>query len=125
MDENGRDQASDMLGTPTPEMIVHTQVDAYNRHDVDAFLATYAPDARIYDHPCTLRMEGLDAMRTAYTAFFDAYPLVTASITNRIVRGRYVIDHEELSGVPERLQGAVVAIYEVSERRIVNVWFLE
>ena len=123
--ESGRRGGSEVPETPTPEQIVQAQVDAYNRHDIDAFLATYAPDVKIYGHPGTLRKAGLEAMRKDYTAFFSEHPNVTASITNRIVQGQYVIDHEELAGVPESLQGAVVAIYEVSGRSIVNVWFLE
>jgi uncharacterized protein (TIGR02246 family) len=85
----------------TAEQVVQAQVDAYNRHDIEAFLNTYAPEVEIYDHPDKLRLSGLEQMRKSYTAFFSKHPTVTAIITNRIVQGQYVIDHEAVTGLPE------------------------
>ena len=53
---------------------VERQVDAYNRRDIDAFLACYAPDAVIEDATGTVVMRGHDAMRAAYNDLFRASP---------------------------------------------------
>jgi hypothetical protein len=40
-----------MTELTTPEAIVQRQLDAYNAKDIEAWLATYAPDARQFEHP--------------------------------------------------------------------------
>ena len=35
----------------TPEQVVQAQLDAYNARNIDAFLATYAVDAQLFEHP--------------------------------------------------------------------------
>lgn len=47
-----------MTTSITPEQIVQQQLDAYNAHDLDAWLTTYAPDARQFEHPATLLASG-------------------------------------------------------------------
>lgn len=106
----------------TPEEVVQAQLDAYNAHDIEAFLATYAPDVKIWDHPSTLRMEGHDTLRQRYGALFAGAPDLVATTTTRIAQGRYVIDHETVTGVPGAPM-SVAAIYEVRDGLIQNVWF--
>ena len=43
---------------------------------------------------------------------------------NRICHDRFVVDHEDVTGVPGRERVGAVAIYEVSEGLIVRAWFL-
>ncbi|MEO0813110.1 MAG: hypothetical protein AAFY60_09630, partial [Myxococcota bacterium] len=31
--------------------VVRRRTDAYNAHDIDAFIATYAPSVRVYEYP--------------------------------------------------------------------------
>lgn len=40
--------------TNDPSSVVQRQLDAYNAHDVDALVETYAPDAQLYEHPAKL-----------------------------------------------------------------------
>ena len=61
-------------GKETPEQLVQRQVDAYNRRDLDAFLATYSPDIRLYDFPGKETLSGLDAMRKTYGKLFAENP---------------------------------------------------
>src|SRR5688572_28715534 len=52
------------------EQVVQTQLDAYNRRDVSAFVATYATDAKLYAHPDRLIGSGIDQMRKDYASLF-------------------------------------------------------
>lgn len=62
---------------------VQLQVEAYNRRDLDAFLACYAEDARIRDGRGAVLHDGLDAIRQRYGALFERDPELHASITAR------------------------------------------
>lgn len=107
------------------EAVVQAQLEAYNRHDVDAFAATYAPDVRIYNHPAELQVSGIDQLRQTYAEFFASAPNVHATVTTRIVQGDHVIDHETAAGLPGGEVIRAVAIYQVKNGKIQNVWFIE
>ena len=111
------------------EQVVQTQVEAFNRRDLEAFLATYAPDLKMYLHPSQkLMMSGLDEARQKYGAQFASMakvPDIRVEIPTRIVQGNFVIDHEVFTGAPDGRDFRVVAIYEVREGKIQNVWFIE
>jgi hypothetical protein len=103
----------------TPEIIVQRQLDAYNARDIDALLATYAPDARQYDHPGTLLATGAAEMRERMALRFQE-PNLHARLLRRVVMGNIVIDHEEVSRTFPEGTGQVdmVAIYEIVDGRI-------
>jgi hypothetical protein len=42
---------SNELLRKSPEEVVQQQVNAYNARDIDAFLATFAPDAQLHEFP--------------------------------------------------------------------------
>lgn len=108
------------------ERIVQMQVDAYNRHDIDGFVASYAPDAVLYDHPAEVQSRGTEAMRVSYGRMFTGAPALHVRIAERIVQGSFVIDHEVVTGVPgSDAPLTAVAIYEVRAGRIQNVWFIQ
>ena len=52
------------------EQVVDRQLDAFNRHDLEAFLATYAPSAILYDHPDKVRQAGAAEIRKTYGVLF-------------------------------------------------------
>ena len=106
-----------------PEKIVHEQVEAYNRHDVDAFLKTYSSEIKLYEFPDKELSSGLDAMRKTYGKLFEREPDRKAKIVRRIVQGDYVIDHEEVSGGGRKF--TAVAIYRVKDGKIEAVWFVK
>lgn len=103
----------------TPEDIVQRQLDAYNTRDIDALLATYAPDARQYEHPAKLLATGAAEMRERMAARF-AEPNLHARLLQRVVMGNIVIDHEEVTRTFPEGAGRVdmVAIYEVADGKI-------
>jgi uncharacterized protein (TIGR02246 family) len=105
------------------ERIIQEQVEAYNKHDLDAFLATYSPDIRLHEFPGKVTSSGLEEMRKQYGALFARAPGLKAEITKRIVQGNYVIDHEKVTFGGR--ESTAVAIYQIGGGKIVNVWFIE
>lgn len=109
--------------TSGPERVVQEQVEAYNRHDIEAFLKTYSPAVKLYDFPDKETASGLDVMRERYGKLFQREPDLHVRIARRIVQGDCVIDHEEVSLGTRRF--TAVAIYRVKGDRITAVWFLK
>jgi hypothetical protein len=106
------------------ERIVQEQVEAYNRHDLDAFLGFYSPEIKLYDFPGKEVSSGLDAMRKIYGKLFADNPELKVDIVKRIVQGDIVIDQEAVAGSGRR-RFTAVAIYRVREGKIATVWFVE
>lgn len=118
--------AAPSSAVPSPaEQVVQAQLDAYNRHDIEAFAATYAPDARGYTYPDRPMFTGAAELRTTYAGFFAAAPTVRARVVRRIAQGDHVIDHEEVTGMPGGRTVRAVAIYEVRNGRIASVRFIQ
>jgi hypothetical protein len=107
----------------SPEQIVQKQVEAYNRHDLVAFLSFYASDVKLYDFPDKERSSGLDAMRKTYGKLFADNPDLKVDIPKRIVQGDTVIDQEFIF-VNENRRLKAVAIYRVVDGKIAAVWFV-
>jgi hypothetical protein len=108
----------------TPSEIVQAQVDAYNRRDLEGFLAFYADDAQILFYPNELALSGKEAMRERYRRTFEP-PQLHATIPQRLAFDRFVIDQESVvTGRPDRPLIEAVAIYEIKDDRIVRVTFL-
>lgn len=103
----------------TPERLVQRQLDAYNARDIDALLATYAPDARQFEHPGKLLASGTAEMRDRMAQRF-LEPNLHAHLLRRVVMGNIVIDHEEvIRSFPEGTGRVdMVAIYEVVDGKI-------
>ena len=102
-----------------PAIVVQRQLDAYNARDVDALLATYAPDARQYELGGALLASGHAQMRPRMLARF-AEPDLHAHLIARMVAGNIVIDHEIITrNFPEgRGTLVLIAIYDVREGKI-------
>jgi uncharacterized protein (TIGR02246 family) len=90
---------------------VQAQLDAYNAHDIERFLACYATDAVIRHADGRVLMRGHDAIRARYEGLFARHPDVTAEVPTRIRATNWVVDEERV-----RLGGQdlhVVVGYEV------------
>ena len=107
-----------------PVEVIKEEVKAYNARDIDGFLATYAPDAKIYLFPDNLIMSGHEEMRPRYKTRFDSAPNLHCEITSRIVLGNYVIDREKITGIEEGKETNAVLIYEVREGLIRKAWIM-
>lgn len=110
---------------PRAAAAAQRQLDAYNARDIEAFVASYTPDIEVFDLPggaCTLA--GQAAFRARYAALFAAAPALHCRLLHRITHGRFVVDHEEVTGLPVAERVYAVAIYEVVEGLIRRAWFL-
>ncbi|TCV97830.1 hypothetical protein EC912_101847 [Luteibacter rhizovicinus] len=124
--QTGGAPASATCGTSTdPAQVVDAQLAAYNAHDVDAFAACYAPDVSIYDLTGKNPVHhGIAELKKTY-AFLKTVPAAfRADIVTRIVNGPIVVDHERILGLPaDKGTPEAVAVYEVRDGKILNVWF--
>lgn len=94
--------------------IVQAQLDAYNAKDLDALLATFAPDAQQFALHGDCLARGHDQIRARYAARF-AEPDLQARLVARCAAGPVVVDHELITrNFPEgRGTLEMLCIYEV------------
>ena len=122
--ESIKEKAStDLPSVSEAEKLVREQVDAYNRHDLEAFLNTYSPEIKLYEFPNKELSSGLEQMRETYGKLFKKNPELKAKVVGRVLQGDYVIYQEELSGIPNPF--TAVATYRVKNGKINAVWFLK
>lgn len=114
-----------------PQPVIQAQLDAYNRHDADAFAATYGPDAEIIELATGMLIaKGTAAIRTFYAGRFQANPKLHAEILHRTLQGTFVVDQERITGVliapggEERPPLTAVVIYELKGDKIVRAWLV-
>ncbi len=123
--KNGHVFSPEEIIPSSPEDIVQQQVNAYNGLDINAFMATYHSEIKIYNHPNTIIYDSPEKMRERYKALFENNPEQHCEIVERITIGNFVIDKEKVTG---RANGKVVnavAVYEVKDGLIYRVWFIK
>ena len=104
--------------------VVQHQLQAYNRRDIDAFVAAYHDEVRVFRLPSTTpAMVGKPALRAFYATKRFNLPGLHAEVRQRIVLGNKVIDQEYVTGLGDQPL-EVVAAYEVRDGLITTVWFL-
>ena len=108
-----------------PAALVQRQLDAYNARDVEALLATYAADARQFEHPDKLLATGHVEMRPRFIARFQESNL-HARLLHRMVVGSTVIDHELITRTVPEGPGTLelVAIYDIRAGLIAEARFI-
>ncbi|KPC54072.1 nuclear transport factor 2 family protein [Amantichitinum ursilacus] len=110
---------------PDPAALIQAQLDAYNAHDIDAFVACYAEDVRAAVWPSdATRLQGRIAFAGYYRLHRFNRPNLHAELVNRIVFGHVVIDHEIITGL-DQLTVEVVAMYQIKDGLIASVHFVE
>lgn len=120
-----------LMTSLAPQPVIQAQLDAYNRHDAEAFAATYAPEAEIVELATgTVLAKGTAAIRAFYAARFQANPGLHAEVLHRTLQGAFVVDQERITGVltapggTERPPLTAVVLYEIKEGRIARAWLL-
>ena len=113
-----------MLESLTPELVVARQLDAYNAKDIEAWLATYAPDAVQCELAGKTLASGQAEIRMRTLPRFSD-PNLHATLLQRCVMGKVVIDHEVVTRTfPEGLGSVeMVCVYFVENGLIQNVSF--
>jgi uncharacterized protein (TIGR02246 family) len=78
--------------------VVQTQLDAYNKQDLEAFVNTYANDV-VVTAGGKVVVQGKEALRERYQKLFAKYPRNHAEIAERRAEGEnVVVDHEIITG---------------------------
>ncbi len=107
-----------------PEATVQAQLEAYNRGDIAAFIATFHPDAELFvlgeDEP---KARGRPAIEAIYADLFARSPNLHSEVVHRAVIGDRVVDHERITGrdgsdAPLEL----IMVYEVEPLGIRRAW---
>jgi len=107
----------------TAEQAVQQQLDAYNAHDLERFIAVYDENVRIYRPPAAEpSMVGRAALGQFHGTQRFNLPTLHAELLRRIVAGSKVVDHERVTGLTEQ-PFEVAVVYEVINGRITAVWY--
>ena len=107
-----------------PEDVIARQLDAYNAKDIDAWLATYSNNAVQYELAGKLLATGHAEIRARALLRFDE-PDLHATLLNRSVMGKVVIDHEVVTRNFSEGKGSVelVCVYVVENGLIQSASF--
>ena len=109
----------------TPQQLAQAQLDAYNNHDINAFMANYAEDVlvRLFPSNQVLFSNSADMAKHYAQKRFNL-PTLHAELIERLVQGNIVIDKELVTGM-EGAPLSVIAMYEIVAAKIKNVWFIQ
>ena len=88
-------------------------LDALNAHDLDAFVACYAPDATIEDGHDQVAACGHDELRARFGPMFELHPDIRVTPGWRTEIGEFVIEEETVTGRGEPHRH--VAVYLVRD----------
>ena len=106
----------------TPREIVQQQLDAYNNHDIDAFMSVFSEDIELWTLGDTLpSVKGSVSVKKIYADLFERAPELYSEVLNRSIIGKKVIDYEKISGRSGRGKGEIlylIMIYEVRDGKI-------
>ena len=109
-----------------PEIIVQRQLAAYNARDLEAFVACYSEDVRVFEGE-TLLSEGREAFRERYRALFSTFSF-GADVSERLSQGDHCVDLEHWWRIdPEtktRKEGKILVCYSLQGEFIGLVRFL-
>lgn len=102
--------------------IVARRTAAYNEHDIDAFLATYADNVRVYEYPDKFLGEGVYRMRAIFgPQFEDGQGRIV--VHSQHVLGNTVVSDETVSYYGKTEHN--IGIYIVDDGLIVEVRLIE
>ena len=111
------------MQSQSPVQVVQKQLDAYNQRDIAKFMETMSQDVVLYNFKDgALLAKGFEDVKAMYTNLFEQSPKLHSDLTNRMVLGNQVIDHESIRG---RMGSAevieLIVIYEVKEGKIFKI----
>ncbi|MEJ2793872.1 nuclear transport factor 2 family protein [Iodobacter sp. LRB] len=107
----------------SPAQLAQDQLEAYNAKDLDAFCACYSPDVQVWHLPATApSVQGLEQFRARYAASSFANPQQRAEVSQRMVSGNKVVDHEWVHGRGEQPE-SVIVVYHCAQGLIEQVFF--
>lgn len=99
--------------------IVARQAEAYNAHDLEAFLSCYADDVVVTSGDGDRLIGGIEAVRAQYGVWFSELPDLHAEVRNRLQLGSWVVDDEHATATGLDVEALVA--YHVRGDRIDRV----
>ena len=121
--------ASALAQPASPEAAVRANLAAFNRHDVEALVATVAPDFAWFNidgEKMAPDTHGRDALRKGMAAYFKSQPSVRSGFESLTVNGAFVSVKERASWnnkAGEPRSQVALAVYEVRDGLILRVWY--
>ena len=103
-------------------------IEAFNKHDVEAMLTQASSDSRwmsIAGQKLSTETSTHEELRSAMTGYFESIPSARSEVRSIKESGPFVYTLEEAfwsSNGTEKSQCSV-AVYELSENKIQNVWY--
>jgi hypothetical protein len=99
---------------------------AYDRKDIDAFIAYFADDAVIYRFPDVPLMQGKQAIKAGFSGFWKANPDSVGNEIARIVAGSRVIERNTITGLAGGAGASLTStqIVEIRNGLIQRIWVL-
>ncbi len=119
--ESGGGEESSVGEGRSPLETVNLRMQAYNDHDLDVFLSTYAEDVEIFTYPDRSLGKGKKRIKNLFEEMFQEASL-RVDIHHQIAKDSYVINHETVVSGDETTE--YVSIYEVRKGRIQSVRFV-
>jgi hypothetical protein len=106
----------------TPLSVVNARMDAYNNHDIRAFLKNYSKDIQVSTYPnVSLGNKGKEHLKDIFEPMFKEGN-VSVKVHQQITQGKYVINHETVTNNGKGQK--YVSIYEVKDGFITSVQFV-
>ena len=101
--------------------VVNMRMQAYNEHDLNKFLGTYAEDVKIYAYPDRHLGTGKSHLRSIFEPMFKD-GIVSVEIHYQAAKDSYVINHETVDYGDKETE--YISIYEVRNGKIISVRFV-
>jgi hypothetical protein len=102
--------------------VVDRQNAAYNDHDLERFLATYADGVAVQTLNDSVAVVGKAKLRESTETWFAQAPGARTEVMERMVLGPFVVDRQRVSGAGGGEPVDAIGIYEVREGLIRRVW---
>jgi len=120
-----------LLAAATPRILspaatVQRQIERFNAHDLEGYLALFAEDLEVAELPASEWGTRNKAwLRGVYAERFRTNPDLRASTEAQMVSGAFVIETERIRGRTGQTGSLdVVVVYQVKEGKIVRMWEL-
>ncbi|MCC5879788.1 MAG: nuclear transport factor 2 family protein [Idiomarina sp.] len=105
--------------------VIDGHLEAYNAHDLDAFVEWFHPDIEAFNFPDTKVFEGRDILRASFQQSFENKPHET--VLKRIIDGNHVIDQVSVTftigGTEMTHEGTV--IYTLEDHKIRRMTYMQ
>ncbi len=114
--------AAQVSSDTLPIAVAKRQIDAFNRRDLDAFMAVWADSAVVAEFPSgKIMWQGKTTIRERFAGVMKAPGVPTVEVEPRIVNGAFVADNERWPA-PPGARNSAVWMYEIRGGLIQRAW---